>query len=46
MMKKLCALMVCVTVCGAALFAQTEADFDTKANKAAGTYRSGDNGAT
>jgi hypothetical protein len=31
-MKKICALIVCMTVCGAALFAQTAAsDFDTKA---------------
>jgi hypothetical protein len=33
-MKKICALIMCVTMCGAALFAQTvanEADFETKA---------------
>ncbi|MDR0637615.1 MAG: leucine-rich repeat domain-containing protein [Spirochaetaceae bacterium] len=29
-MKKIAVLMVCMTVCGAALFAQTEADFNTK----------------
>ncbi|MDR0637614.1 MAG: leucine-rich repeat domain-containing protein [Spirochaetaceae bacterium] len=29
-MKKMNALIVCMTVCGAALFAQTEADFNTK----------------
>jgi hypothetical protein len=29
-MKKMYALMVCMTVCGAALFAQTAADFTTE----------------
>ena len=33
-MKKIYALIVCITVWGAALFAQTEADFDTKAEGA------------
>jgi hypothetical protein len=31
-MKKMYALIVCMTVCGAALFAQTAADFETKAD--------------
>ena len=30
-MKKVGALIMCMTGCGAALFAQTEAGFDTKA---------------
>ena len=30
-MKKICTVMMCMMLCGAALFAQTEADFDTKA---------------
>jgi hypothetical protein len=29
-MKKICALIMCMTVCGAALVAQTEADFETR----------------
>jgi hypothetical protein len=31
-MKKMYALLVCMTVCGAALFAQTESDFRTSAD--------------
>jgi hypothetical protein len=30
-MKKAFALMVCMALCGAALFGQTDADFETKA---------------